>query len=89
MSTCNFHFLSEAASKFKIDILTPKDPKQRGAQLSLRIIGADARQIFNELERLGVCLDYRGDIIRVAPVPLYNSFMDAYRFVSVLKSLKL
>ncbi|CAF4490258.1 unnamed protein product [Rotaria socialis] len=81
--------INQATSKFQINILTPKDPKQRGAQLSLRIVGADARQIFDELERLGVCLDSRGDIIRVAPVPLYNSFIDVYRFISVLKSVKL
>jgi len=48
----------ETASHFKIQILTPTDPEQRGAQLSLRVIGVDARQLFDELERLGVCVSF-------------------------------
>ncbi|CAF5095151.1 unnamed protein product [Rotaria sp. Silwood1] len=80
--------LTESSSSYKINTLTPTDPEQRGAQLSFRIIGVDARKLFNELEHLGVCLDLRGDVIRVAPIPLYNSFMDVYRFVSLLKTIK-
>ncbi len=49
---------SESSSDFKIEILTPIDPEQRGAQLSLRIIGVDARQLFNELEQVGVCVSF-------------------------------
>ncbi|CAF4088260.1 unnamed protein product [Rotaria sp. Silwood2] len=80
--------INQPSNYFKIHVLTPNDPEQRGAQLSFRIIGVDARQLFNELERSGVCLDVRGDVIRVAPIPLYNSFMDVYRFVSLLKIIK-
>jgi kynureninase len=46
----------ESSNDFKIQILTPIDPEQRGSQLSLRIIGVDAQQLFSELEQLGVCV---------------------------------
>ena len=61
-------------------IVTSSDPKQRGAQLSLRI-PADGRRVCDELAAAGIICDWREpDILRVAPVPLYNSFMDAYIF---------
>lgn len=46
----------EAKTKYEIQFLTPSDPEQRGAQLSLRIVGTDPRKLFDELERLGVCV---------------------------------
>ncbi|HEY4126983.1 MAG TPA: kynureninase [Gammaproteobacteria bacterium] len=73
-----------------IDILTTPDPTQRGCQLSLRLHkGRDAaRQVFEQLEEAGVTSDWREpDVIRVAPVPLYNSYMDVYRFVDILEGL--
>ncbi|CAF0891671.1 unnamed protein product [Adineta steineri] len=78
----------KSSSNIKIQILTPDDPEQRGAQLSLRIINVNAREVFDELTRLGVVLDIRNDVIRVAPTPLYNSFMDVYRFVSLFKTIQ-
>jgi kynureninase len=73
-----------------IDVLTTADPAQRGCQLSLRLHkGRDAaRRVFEELEEAGVTGDWREpDVIRVAPVPLYNSFDDVYRFVETLGRL--
>jgi kynureninase len=59
------------------EILTPRDPEQRGAQLSIRV--ADARGRLAMLEGHGVVGDFREpDIIRLAPVPLYNGFLDAW-----------
>ncbi|HSN17521.1 MAG TPA: kynureninase [Gammaproteobacteria bacterium] len=73
-----------------IDIVTTSDPAQRGCQLSLRLHkgrGA-ARQVFEELEAAGITADWREpDVIRVAPVPLYNSYMDVFRFVEILEGL--
>ena len=46
----------ETSSYFKVRILTPDDPEQRGAQLSFRIIDVNARQMFESLEKLGVCV---------------------------------
>jgi kynureninase len=71
----------------EIDIITPRDPAQRGCQLSLCLRAGVARgkAIFEELGRRDVVCDWREpDVIRVAPVPLYNSFEDVWDFVEVL-----
>ena len=73
-----------------VDILTPSAPEARGCQLSLRLHAGhrQARKIFEELERRGVTCDWREpDVIRVAPVPLYNTYTDVYRFVEILGEL--
>lgn len=64
-------------------IITPTEPGERGCQLSLRI-GANGRQLFEHLSSSGVVCDWREpDVIRVAPVPLYNSFTDVHRFAEL------
>lgn len=68
--------------------ITPRAAAARGAQLSLRLQGGArrGRPVFNWLTEHGVVCDWREpDIIRVAPVPLYNSFEDAFRFVERLE----
>jgi kynureninase len=66
-----------------VEILTPRDPAARGAQLSLRV--ADAPRRLAALEAADVVVDFREpDIIRLAPVPLYNTFLDAWRAARVL-----
>ena len=72
----------------KIRIITPKNAAERGCQLSLMVndTGIDVKAMFNALEAKGVTTDWREpNVIRVAPVPLYNSFQDIYHFVSILK----
>jgi kynureninase len=65
----------------KFEIITPRDPERRGAQLSLRLRNG-GRAICDQLIEEGVQCDWREpDILRVAPVPLYNSYRDVYRFV--------
>jgi len=60
-------------------IISPSDPSARGCQLSLKLDGAD-RSVFDKLLAQGVIADFREpDVIRMAPVPLYNSFEDVYR----------
>ena len=71
-----------------VQIITPHEPARRGCQLSLRIAGGAARgtRVFSGLTERGVVCDWRApDIIRVAPVPLYNRFEDAWQFARALR----
>jgi len=66
-----------------VEILTPSDPATRGAQLSLRLANATRR--LAAMEAADVVADFREpDIIRLAPVPLYNTFHDAWRAARAL-----
>jgi kynureninase len=69
-----------------VEILTPADPQRRGCQLSLRVTSSGSgRTVFEKLEAGGVTCDWREpDVIRVAPVPLYNRYEEVYRFVEIL-----
>lgn len=67
-----------------IEMITPLDSKQRGCQLSLRVV-KNGKKIHKALTDNGVIADWREpDVIRVAPVPMYNTFEDAYRFGEIL-----
>ena len=67
-------------------LITPLEAKQRGAQLSIRM-KKDARGLVEQLARAGLVVDFRApDILRAAPVPLYNSFMDVWRFARALRT---
>lgn len=62
------------------EIITPRDWAQRGSQLSVFLHG-QGRALFNTLMAAGVIADWREpNVIRMAPVPLYNSFEDIWRF---------
>jgi len=70
-----------------VQIVTPRNPAARGCQLSLRLRGGreQGRSVFERLAALAVVADWREpDVIRVAPVPLYNSYSDVTRFVERL-----
>ena len=71
-----------------VEILTPRDSRQRGCQLSLRVKSkVPGRTVLEKLEAAGVVCDWREpDVIRVAPVPLYNRHEEVYRFVEILRS---
>ena len=63
-----------------LEIITPRDWKQRGCQVSVVAHGY-GRDLFNKLMANGVMPEWREpNVIRMAPVPLYNSFEDVYRF---------
>jgi kynureninase len=64
-----------------LEILTPLDADRRGCQLSLRVRSGreDGQKLFQFLAEHGVITDWREpDVIRVAPIPLYNRFADCY-----------
>ncbi len=80
-------FLIDGLCAGRVTIRTPREPHRRGAQLSLVVPGS-AKAIQKALHARGVFADFREpDVIRVAPAPLYNSFADVYRFVSILSEL--
>lgn len=69
----------------RISIITPKDPNQRGCQLSIQVKNAD-KSLHEKLTQAHVITDWRTpDVIRCAPVPFYNSFEDVYKMVELLK----
>lgn len=62
------------------DVITPRDPKYRGSQLSLRARTL-GKQLFENLTAAGVVCDFRKpDVVRIAPAPLYNTFQDLAKF---------
>ncbi len=78
--------LQSVLQKLKMEIITPTAPDQRGCQISMRT-SEKGREIHNFLSENGVICDWREpDVIRIAPVPLYNSFKDAWNFVELLKN---
>lgn len=69
-----------------IEIITPREEKQRGCQVSM-LMQKDGRRIFESLIQQGVIADWREpNVIRVAPVPLYNRFEDIYLFGEIIRN---
>ena len=67
-------------------VLTPREPAARGCQLSVAV--PQAERLVGALRQRGIVTDYREpEVIRAAPVPLYNSFHDVWRFASALEEL--
>jgi kynureninase len=65
-------------------IITPSNPAERGAQLSVLLNPGLLDSVQKVIEEQGVVVDERKpDVLRVAPAPLYNSFLDIHRFITV------
>jgi len=78
-------FLVDDIDDDRIKIITPRNKVERGSQLSIQVQSAD-KSLFDKISEAGVIADWREpDVIRVAPVALYNSFEDVYRFSTLLK----
>ena len=72
-----------------LEIVTPRDPAQRGCQLSLRVHGGRerGRALFEHLAAHGVLGDWREpDVIRISPAPLYNNHADVLRFARTVEA---
>jgi kynureninase len=66
-------------------VFTPKNSKERGCQLSIAV-KYDGKKVFSKLTKAGVIADWREPgVIRVAPVPLYNTFEDVFLFSKILR----
>jgi kynureninase len=71
-------YLLDRLPKGRLEIVTPRDPDQRGCQLSIRVPGR-AKELLKALAADGVVADFREpDVIRAAPAPLYNTFHDVW-----------
>jgi len=82
-----FEFLLKQLGDDAIRIITPENPDERGCQLSIQVKNTD-KTLFDKLTASGVIADWREpDVIRCAPVPLYNSFEDVYKMVEKLAHL--
>jgi len=82
-----FEFLLKELGEDSIKIITPSNPDERGCQLSIQVKNAN-KALHNKLTQAGVISDWREpDVIRCAPVPMYNSFQDVFHMVEKLKNL--
>ena len=85
------HFiLAEINRKQKenlVEVITPQNEEERGCQVSMLML-KKGKDIFDELNRQGVSVDWREpNVIRVAPVPLYNTFEDVWKFGNIIESI--
>ncbi len=77
--TAYLEYLLGLVKNVDFEMITPADPTRRGAQLSL-LFASKGRQVFDYLTAKGIIADWREpNVIRLAPVPLYNTFEDVYR----------
>lgn len=77
-------YLLDRLPSGRYEVITPRDPAARGCQLSLYAHDRP-KELFRALEADGVVCDFREpNVIRVAPVPLYNTYQDVWRFAEVL-----
>ncbi len=82
-----FEYLIHEIGSKDIQIITPKNPKERGCQLSIQVKNAD-KNLHKKLTEKHVITDWREpDVIRCAPTPMYTSFEDVYQMVAILKGL--
>jgi kynureninase len=85
--TAYLEFLLNQITNLPFIIITPSQPQRRGCQLSL-LFQERGKEVFDKLTEQGVIADWREpNVIRIAPVPLYNTFEDAYRFYEILRGL--
>jgi kynureninase len=86
--TAYMQFLLEKITHLPFTIITPTEPHRRGCQLSL-LFKERGREVFDRLTENGVIADWREpNVIRIAPVPLYNTYEDAYRFYEILAGIE-
>lgn len=86
--TAYTEFLLRQIKHLQFEIITPQNPLERGCQLSL-LFKQHGKAVFEQLQKNGVVADWREpNVIRIAPVPMYNSFEDVFRFYEILKSMK-
>lgn len=77
--------LSTGSNQFRI--ITPSNPAARGTQLSVKLVPGRLDTLMEMLDEAGIVVDKRKpDVIRVAPVPLYNTYEEVWKFVEIFKA---
>lgn len=77
-------YLIDLAGPQRVEVITPRSPAERGCQLSM-LVHDRPKELLPRLKASGVICDFREpNVVRVAPVPLYNTFHDVWRFSRVL-----
>lgn len=70
-----------------LKIITPVNPEERGCQLSI-FMKQDGKKIFQQLNKAGIITDWREqNVIRIAPVPLYNTFEEVYKVGEIISRI--
>lgn len=86
--TAYLEWLLRQITHLPFEIITPTDAHRRGCQLSM-LFDERGKEVFETLTANGVIADWREpNVIRVAPVPLYNTYEDCYKFYEILMSIK-
>ncbi|HMZ45893.1 MAG TPA: kynureninase [Chitinophagaceae bacterium] len=79
--------INQKSNTQTIEIITPRNENEIGCQVSMLML-KNGKQIFNALMQQGVIADWREpNVIRIAPVPLYNSFEDVWKFGDIIKQI--
>ena len=80
-------FLLRQITHLPFEIITPREQERRGCQLSM-LFGERGREVFDTLTERGIIADWREpNVIRIAPVPMYNTYEDCYRFYETLMGI--
>lgn len=79
--------INAAASKKIMEFITPKNEQERGCQVSMLMLER-GKEIYDELMHRGIMVDWREpNVIRLAPVPLYNTFEEVWQFADTLQQI--
>jgi kynureninase len=79
--------INNSSATKSIEFITPRNEKERGCQVSMLML-KNGKDIYNGLMKEGIFTDWREpNVIRLAPVPLYNSFEEIWMFAEKLRRL--
>lgn len=80
-------FLLGEIKGLKFEIITPKNSKDRGAQLSL-LFREKGKEIHEKMTEAGIVVDWREPgVIRISPAPMYNSYEDVFHFYEIIRTI--
>jgi kynureninase len=79
--------VNQSSSRQAIEFITPRNENERGCQVSM-LVNQRGKEIFNQLAERGIMADWREpDVIRIAPVPLYNTFQEIWTFGNIMQDI--